>query len=179
MHGSFPVRYLVEAYHSRPPRVIWIPPQQMSKSEALSESYTIRDRLPRELTAGADHGGLPAVDGISMPPENGVNYFRVAEAIASCAIAPSSFACVCIAAICDFANSDCSARTSLTSLARTSFCAKSKAAFTLFSANDMALVIASLALDGSVSAASVAFCAAPMKPKIVPGPAQRFFQRGR
>ena len=28
-----------------------------------------------------------------MPTENGVNYFRVAEAIASCATAPSSFAC--------------------------------------------------------------------------------------
>jgi hypothetical protein len=32
----------------------------------------------------------------------------------------------------------------------------------------MALAIASLVLDGSVSAASVAFCAAPMKPKNAP-----------
>ena len=94
----------------------------------------------------------------SMPSENGVNYFRVAEAIASFATAPSSFTCSCIAAICDFANSDCRARITFTSLVRTSFCARSKAALTLFSANDMALAIASLVLDGRVSAASVAFC---------------------
>ena len=71
-----------------------------------------------------------------MPTENGVNYFRIAEAIASCATAPSSFACVCIAAICD---------------------------------------VASLALDGSVSAASVAFCAAPTKAKNASWACSTFF----
>jgi Transposase DDE domain group 1 len=37
-------------------------------------------------------GELPAVDGVSMPTESGVNYFRVAEVIMSCATVPSSFA---------------------------------------------------------------------------------------
>jgi hypothetical protein len=60
-------------------------------------------------------------------------------------------------------------------LARTSFCARSKAALTLFSANDRALAIASLALDGKVSAASVAFYAAPMKPKNAPRACSTFF----
>jgi hypothetical protein len=45
------------------------PPQQMSKSEALSESYTIRDRLPRELTAGAITAGCPLSMEFLCPPK--------------------------------------------------------------------------------------------------------------
>src|ERR1700731_1467962 len=83
--------------------------------------------------------------------EVGSPYFLVPGAIASCTAAPSSFACVCIAVSRDVVNSVCSAKISCTSLARASFCAKSKAAFTFSSANDMAFVIVSLAADGSIS----------------------------
>ena len=97
MHGSLPVRYLGD-----------IPLVKLAIAVGYGESDSrrtgcrnqkpYRNALPYEITpsrahsrGNADHGELPAVDGISMPTDNGVNYFRVAEAITSCATAPSSF----------------------------------------------------------------------------------------
>jgi hypothetical protein len=84
--------------------------------------------------------------------ENGAIYTRVAGAITSCATAASSLAGVCIAANCDFANSDCSVGTtftSFTSLARRSFCAKAKAALTFHDCFPAAIQRFELYVSGS------------------------------
>jgi hypothetical protein len=81
--------------------------------------------------------------------ENGAIYTRVAGAIASVATAASSLAGICIAANCDFANSDCSVRTTFTSLARRSFCAKAKAALTFHDCFPAAIQRFELYVSGS------------------------------